>query len=156
MRSDHDGLAETPVASIIEAIQHVPETAIAILEAPLFRIQPTKMFEQQHIKARTLPVLRGSREEPAMTIHFSLMKGVSEDAEWALECLKNALKKVVVSQVIQPGELVIMDNRVTFMDGPHFIRGLMGKTVGYNGCLLLRTSNRFNIYSSILHIRARH
>ncbi|GAK02207.1 putative inner membrane protein YjeT [Geomicrobium sp. JCM 19037] len=156
LRSDHDGLAETPVASIIEAIQHVPETAIAILEAPLFRIQPTKMFEQQHIKARTLPVLRGSREEPAMTIHFSLMKGVSEDAEWALECLKNALKKVVVSQVIQPGELVIMDNRVTFMDGPHFIRGLMGKTVGYNGCLLLRTSNRFNIYSSILHIRARH
>jgi L-asparagine oxygenase len=59
-----------------------------------------------------LPVLFGSWLEPQMCIHFSSMAAIRRDAQWALDTLREALTKVGIGFRINPGDLLIMDNRL--------------------------------------------
>jgi L-asparagine oxygenase len=59
-----------------------------------------------------LPVLSGSWLEPQMCVHFSSMTVTRRDAKWALDTLRKALAQVGIGFHINPGDLLIMDNRL--------------------------------------------
>lgn len=115
LRADHDQIARTGTASILKVLNKLPSTAVAILRKPLFKIKLSPSFSHEHNEgtaySRSLPVLSGSIFEPDMCLDYYLMEGESRDAQWALDILKQELLKVIVSVVLIPGDMIIIDNR---------------------------------------------
>lgn len=113
LRADHDGVAQTLTASIREVLHTIPSTALTLLRQPLYRLYPSSSF---NIKGEdysvVLPVLSGSLLEPQMCVHFVSMEALNQEAKWALDTLRNALLRVGIGFRINPGELLIMDNRL--------------------------------------------
>ncbi|MDR6224158.1 TauD/TfdA family dioxygenase [Desmospora profundinema] len=111
LRSDHDQKAQTPVASIIDALPLLPSAAITLLRKPLYRIRPTQMFKHHEDDQQMVAVLSGSLLEPDMRMHFRLMEGINPEAQWALDQLKSTLQQVALHYVLTPGDLFLINNR---------------------------------------------
>lgn len=111
LRADHDRTAVNETASVVEAIQHLPGAAVTLLRQPLFEVKPPLSFGETDL-SDMVPVLSGSLFEPEMRIHGSFMKGVNPEAQWALDMLKESLKKVSISYTLSPGDMMIINNRL--------------------------------------------
>ncbi|EJQ37431.1 hypothetical protein IEE_05217 [Bacillus cereus BAG5X1-1] len=111
LRSDHDKSAKTETASVAKALELLPGYAIDILRKPLFILRPPSSFNSPELSIQTA-ILTGNIMRPNLCIDTSLMEGINEEAQWALNELKNALHKVSIGIVLLPGDLVIIDNRL--------------------------------------------
>jgi L-asparagine oxygenase len=113
LRSDHDRAAYTLSASIIRALPRLSSECIDLLREPLYRIRYASSFsatgEQRYCTA--LPVLTGPVQQPELCVDFHAMEGLSEDAAWALNQLREAMTAVLAGAVLEPGDLIIVDNR---------------------------------------------
>lgn len=109
LKSDHDKVAITETSSVSEAIKFVSKENVDILRKPLFNLNPPASFKSEDL-VRTIPVISGSEKNPSLIIHESLMKGINDEAEKALNELKAALPKASVGVQLNPGDYVIIDN----------------------------------------------
>ena len=113
LRSDHDRVAYTLSSSIVRALPRLSSACVDVLREPLYRIRYASSFgvgvEQRYCAA--LPVLAGSAQQPELCVDFHAMEGLSEDAAWALNQLREAMTAVMAGAVLEPGDLIIVDNR---------------------------------------------
>lgn len=116
LRADHDQIAQTVTASILNVLHKLPSTAVVLLRQPLFKLKLSPSFTHDYNDgteySKVLPVLSGSIFEPDMCLDYYLMEGTSREAQWALDILKRELLKVMVSIVLVPGDVIIVDNRM--------------------------------------------
>lgn len=120
LRADHNCVAATSTASIRKALKNVPGKFLPILRQPLYRIKLSSSFLRMDASSAStavpcsfpLAVLSGDTVEPTLCIDFHAMEALTQVAQSALEALKDALKQVIVSHVLAPGDLIIIDNRV--------------------------------------------
>lgn len=118
LRGDRDGLCQTATASIRNVMHLLPSTALTLLRQPMFRLRISSSFgaadftPETTFYSRQVPVLTGSMAEPDMCIDFFLMEAMNEPCRWALDVLKEALIKVTFAHRMEPGDLMIIDNRM--------------------------------------------
>ncbi|MGP7816429.1 TauD/TfdA family dioxygenase [Niallia sp. 01092] len=77
----------------------------------MYVLSPPSSFNSPNLSIKT-SVLSGNIVKPNLCIYGSLMKGINDKAEWALEELKKALSKVSSGIVLTPGDLIIIDNHL--------------------------------------------
>ena len=114
LRSDHEKVAQTVTASIMNVLHKLPSTAIMLLRKPLYRLHMSSSFKHgdSFKYSVLLPVLSGNLLAPEMCVHYSSMEGINREAQWALDTLRSLLLEVATGFVLLPGDLLIVDNRV--------------------------------------------
>jgi L-asparagine oxygenase len=111
LRSDHKKIAETLVSSIRQAFPAISEADLDILRKPRFVTEAPPSFGTD---GHTAPhaILDASSEDPNIVLDFQATTALDDDAKGALKRLCSALSEVAVSVVLQPGEMVLADNRI--------------------------------------------
>lgn len=122
LRSDHDGVAKTTSASIRNVVHLLPSAALALLREPLYRLRLSPSFSDSEtpMYSDMMPVLSGHLLDPDMCIDYYLMEASTKQAQWALELLKQYLLGAVLEYSLQPGDLMILDNRMAAHGRTHF------------------------------------
>ena len=89
-------------------------SVIRLLGEPLYRLKLSTSFNDGANARYTNPlrVLSGHLLEPDICIDHFLMEGITPEAQWALDYIKRAMLTVVVEHVLEPGDLMIVDNRM--------------------------------------------
>lgn len=117
LRTDHEGVAETTFASARAACKRLPPETLAILRKPLFTTRAPESFKEAHRSGQestAVPVVLGEEGAvPELRLNFQSTKGVGDEAQAALDALKEALEHpdVRFSVKLRPGDLVLFDNR---------------------------------------------
>jgi L-asparagine oxygenase len=116
LRQDHEFSAATRVASIREAVDGLDGRDVEVLREPRFRsLYPTSFTRGatgERPRSGPHPVLFGHR--PRLFMRFNSHNTQADDAAGrrALGALAERLEFVCHDLVLQPGELVIVDNHV--------------------------------------------
>jgi alpha-ketoglutarate-dependent taurine dioxygenase len=116
LRPDHERLAETTYASITQALPLLSEPQRDLLFQPLYRTGIDYSFGNlQTIKGNgpVLPVLYGNRHDPFLNYDEDLMEAITDEAQAALEALKQAIAQVYRGIKLDVGDLLCIDNRRT-------------------------------------------
>jgi L-asparagine oxygenase len=111
LRSDHERRAGTLVSSIRDAMPLLDEADIAVLSSARFTTEAPPSFSAGESTGAG-PVLTGHPEDPDIRVDFNATVPQDDEARGALERLGAALMKVSSSLVLQPGEMVFVDNRL--------------------------------------------
>lgn len=114
LRSGDHGSAGLRVASIGHALGLLDATTIELLRSPRFVTEPPPSFGLS-AEDGTAPhgVLSGAPEDPDVCVDFHATSGVDTTAKEALRTLRSALDEVTETLVLEPGQLALVDNRVT-------------------------------------------
>lgn len=116
LRQDHEGVAATRVASVREAVRLLTEEQVAILRTPQFY----SSYPASFTRGRTGPVPRsgphpavfGPYDRPFMRFNSHTTHAAGAEATAALKALSEALEAVCHNVVLEPGDLVVVDNHV--------------------------------------------
>lgn len=106
------------LSRIVDKLQYADERAFDTLTVPLFETSLDESFREND-KADasfTLPVLRLSldpRRDDAWEITYDhyLMRGLTEEAQRALNVLDDVIKECTEAIILEQGDLLVMDNR---------------------------------------------
>jgi L-asparagine oxygenase len=112
LRADHDRVAGLRTACIRDTLPLLNEDTAKILASPEFVTAPPPSFGDGEA---TLPhaVLHGSLEDPDLRVDLAATSALTEQAEAALGELRAAFASSVRPVKLVPGDLAIVDNRVT-------------------------------------------
>ncbi len=107
-----DPEASTLVASVTWALDQMSVEHREILAEPRFRLGVDESFagERTDRLGRRRAVLSGDPFEPDLTFDADLMVGTDPAASAALDALRRALADVTLSIVLEPGDLLVIDN----------------------------------------------
>ena len=107
-----DPAAATTIASIVECIDQLSPASRATLFEPRFRtaIDESYLHGRPNQLGAPVPVLSGDPRRPTMVFDADLMVGTDHVAEDALAELGRVLAANQRHIVLQPGELLIVDN----------------------------------------------
>jgi alpha-ketoglutarate-dependent taurine dioxygenase len=107
-----DPTAATTLSSIVQLARRLPSSVVDVLFQPRFRIG----VDESYLEGRTsplsdpMPVLSGDRQQPNMVFDADLMIGTDRAAEAALQCLSAEVAQCHASVVLEPGDLLVVDN----------------------------------------------
>ncbi|MFD4024071.1 clavaminate synthase family protein [Streptomyces sp. NPDC058576] len=134
LRADHDGAAGLRTGSIRQALPTLSERTREILSRPEFSTQPPPSFGTADGATPPRPVLYGDPEDPDLRVDFSATTAMTLEARQALVELEAAINATAHTVWLTPGDLAIVDNRVT-------THGRTAFRPRYDGCdrWLLRT-----------------
>jgi alpha-ketoglutarate-dependent taurine dioxygenase len=109
-----DPSAATTLSSIHEVLPHLAHEVRKTLFQPRFRtaVDESYLHGRQNVLGAPMPVLTGDREFPSMVFDADLMVGTDEAADDALQALGQAVVALQTSVVLQPGDLLVVDNSV--------------------------------------------
>jgi L-asparagine oxygenase len=104
-----------------------PEHA-RVLREPLFKLRLASSFVGPDSTAcvSAIPVLTGSLNDPDLCVDFHASEPTTELARAALEELRRLLLGSLVGTVLEPGDMLIVDNRKA-------VHGRTGFTPRYDG-----------------------
>ncbi len=110
LRGDPD--ARTTVASVQSAMAHLPHDVVEVLFEPRFRcaVDESYLADRTNVLGPPMAVLSGDRTDPHMVFDQDLMVGIDEEADEALAALGDALQAHHDSIVLEPGDLLVIDN----------------------------------------------
>lgn len=114
LRTGDGDLAATTVVNAREALARLAPEHVALLRQPLFRISAPESFLDAHghrVWTPPLAVISGSDEQPEARVNFNGVMAVTEAASEALQAWQAALDAVKVALILQPGEMLVLDNR---------------------------------------------
>lgn len=112
LRSDHERTAGLRTACIRQAMPYLSEESLAALHAPEFVTAAPPSFEAADCTSPHA-VLSGSPEDPDIRVDLAATEPLTPRAERVLEELRRLFDEVAQTVVLAPGELAIVDNRVT-------------------------------------------
>jgi hypothetical protein len=109
-----DPSAATTLSSIHEVARQLPLDVRATLFEPRFRTAADESYVGRRPTQLGLPipVLSGDWDRPSMVFDADLMVGIDADAEAALRCLADAVVACHTSTVLEPGDLLVVDNTI--------------------------------------------
>lgn len=121
LRSDHEKVAEIRTACIRQVLHLLDEKAKIELFKPSFITSPPPSFGLGENASEAHAVLSGARDDPDMRIDFEATKPIGGDAEAAMSDLCELLSVHSQALIPEPGDLAIIDNRVTVHGRSSFI-----------------------------------
>jgi L-asparagine oxygenase len=113
LRNDHDNVAGLRTASIRRALPLLSEKSRVILREPRFVTHPPASFGAGLPPASALPLLDGDPGDPDIQVDFACTEPQGAEAEAAMAELSRALDEVARTFVLEPGDLAVLDNRLT-------------------------------------------
>jgi L-asparagine oxygenase len=114
LRQDHDRTALTVAGGIREVLPLLPDDYVEALREPIYRIRLSSSFAGDgpaRYSAR-LPVLSGPVDDPDMCVDFHAMEPLDERGTRAFGSLREKLMRALIGVALQPGDLLIVDNRL--------------------------------------------
>ena len=113
LRNDHDDVAGLRLASIRRAAPLLDERTRRTLSEPEFITEPPPSFQAEGLPPVRHAVLSGDPEDPDVLIDFAATRALSVAGERAMQELDAAFDAVTDTVVLRPGDLAVVDNRVT-------------------------------------------
>jgi L-asparagine oxygenase len=147
LRQDHDGVAATRVASVREAQPLLTDRQQEVLRSMRFSSAYPTSFARNIAGTRPTagphPVLFGQNSDPFM--RFNSHNTTAPDAEGAeaLQALSGALESVCNDVVLEPGDLVLVDNHVAAHGRSSFTPRYDGRDRWLRRCYSLRAVPRW-------------
>lgn len=128
LRADHDRQALTVAAGIRAVLPLLTQETIAALRRPEFRIRLASSFvgPGRAVYSPPMPVLTGAGHDPDLCVDFHATEAMTDEAQEALDALGAAMFGAIVGLALQPGDLLIVDNRKA-------VHGRTGFTPRYDG-----------------------
>ncbi|MBO8192286.1 TauD/TfdA family dioxygenase [Streptomyces oryzae] len=128
LRSGPDRNAITVTGSIRAALPLLSPLCAATLREPVYRTRFSSSFGDAAAPRHTSPrpVLSGPADDPDLCVNFFGTEAVDERGTVALDELRGAVEKVLCGVLLQPGDLILIDNRTA-------VHGRTGFTPGYDG-----------------------
>jgi EmrB/QacA subfamily drug resistance transporter len=113
LRADRERKALTVAASARAVLTRLDPGLARILREPLFRIRFSSSFvgPTQRVYTSPMSVLSGSVSDPDICVDFHAMEGMTDVAVAALDDLRNHTVDALVGTVLEPGDMLIIDNR---------------------------------------------
>ncbi|MFF4224957.1 TauD/TfdA family dioxygenase [Streptomyces abikoensis] len=117
LRRDHDGVAATRVASVREAIAHLTPEDVAALRQPVYHSAYPSSFTRDTAAgppplSGPHPVIFGDPDRAFLRFNSHHTHAADTRGTRALDALARALETVCQDIVLEPGDLVIVDNHV--------------------------------------------
>lgn len=113
LRADHDRIAGLRTASIRQAYGALADEHRAVLLRREYITAPPPSFGVATGKPRRHAVLSGCPEDPDVLIDFSATTPLTAEATAAMAELRSRLTEHALTHYLLPGDLAIVDNRVT-------------------------------------------
>lgn len=113
LRSDHGNEAITVACGIRAVLPRLEPEIVEVLRQPWYRIRLASSFVGPGVAAysRPKPVLSGCPSDPDLCVDFHATEPVNEAARDALGALHRHMLGSLVGVVLQPGDMLIADNR---------------------------------------------
>ena len=111
LRGNHT--AKTTFCTVSDALANLDDATKATLRQPLFRTRPDESFLREGAVAEPGPlmaVVTGPDDAPTFTFDEELMASTTTDGTRALQRLTFAVRARQHSVVLEPGDLLIIDN----------------------------------------------
>jgi L-asparagine oxygenase len=109
-----DPSAHTTLVSVHELMDRLDGDVVDLLFQPRFRTAVDASFlggrENELGPAR--PVITGTRSEPTFVFDADLTIGIDSDAQDALVLVRELIEEIQTSVVLEPGDLLVVDNNV--------------------------------------------
>ncbi|MEU0410586.1 clavaminate synthase family protein [Streptomyces griseorubiginosus] len=113
LRADPEGRAGLRTACIRQVLPLLPEETVRALWAPEYITAPPPSFGLGDAGTAPAPVLTGDPHDPDIRVDIAATSPVTERAAQALRALQDLFDRTAATHRLQPGELAIVDNRVT-------------------------------------------
>lgn len=107
-----DDSARTTLASITEVLPLLSPEVVDTLFEPRFRtaVDESYLHGRANVLGAPVSILFGHRSNPSMVFDADLMVGIDDEAERALRDLAAAVERHHTGLVLQPGDLLVVDN----------------------------------------------
>jgi alpha-ketoglutarate-dependent taurine dioxygenase len=109
-----DPAAHTTLASVHDIMDHLPAEMVEVMFEPRFRTAVDASFlgGRRNELGEARPLVTGTRDEPTFVFDADLTVGVDTYAEDVLGAVRAAIGDVETSVVLEPGDLLVVDNNV--------------------------------------------
>jgi L-asparagine oxygenase len=109
-----DPAASTTLSSIHEIVSQLPPDVVEVLFEPRFRTAVDASFlgGRGNVLGPPRPILTGTLDEPTFVFDADLMVGTDEQAERALRSVSSVIEQHHASVVLEPGDLLVVDNHL--------------------------------------------
>jgi L-asparagine oxygenase len=106
--------AHTTLSSIQQVLPLLPTDVVDTLFQPRFRtaVDESYLVGRANVLGPAMAVLSGRRDTPSMIFDADLMVGTDAEADDALRALADITALHHTSAVLQPGDLLVVDNHV--------------------------------------------
>lgn len=113
LRADHDRVAGLRTACVRQALPLLSEESRETLYRPEFVTSAPPSFGSGSGGTTPQPVLSGAPEDPDVRVDFAATEPLTPRAERAMAELQAAFGETAQTALLAPGDLAIVDNRVT-------------------------------------------
>jgi L-asparagine oxygenase len=109
-----DPAAQTTLASVHELMDRLPDEVVDIMFEPRFRTAVDASFlgERTNELGPARPLITGTRSEPTFVFDADLTVGTDAEAEDVLVRVRDLIEAIKTSVVLEPGDLLVVDNNV--------------------------------------------
>jgi L-asparagine oxygenase len=115
LRPDHDGQALTVASSVRAALPGLAPDVREALRRPWFRVRLSSSFTGPGpvlaVYSDPAPALSGADDDPDLCVDFHATEPLNSRAAAALESLRSAMLAELVGVALEPGDLLLVDNR---------------------------------------------
>lgn len=108
-----DPAAATTLCAVDEVLPHLDGATVEVLRQPRFCTRPDESFLRPGSPGALgapLAVLTGDRTRPTFTFDEDLMVGCDPEAQAALDAVGRVVRAMATSFVLEPGDLLVVDN----------------------------------------------
>jgi alpha-ketoglutarate-dependent taurine dioxygenase len=109
-----DPTAHTTLVSVHELIDRLPDEVVEVMFQPRFRTAVDASFlgGRANELGPARPLITGTRDEPTFIFDADLTVGTDSAAEDVLVQLRDLIEEIKTSVVLEPGDLLVVDNNV--------------------------------------------
>ena len=109
-----DPAAHTTLASVHDIMDHLSEDMVEVMFQPRFRtaVDASFLAGRANELGPARPLVTGTRDEPTFIFDADLTVGTDAVAEDVLVAVRSAIAEVETSVVLEPGDLLVVDNNV--------------------------------------------
>ncbi len=109
-----DPAAHTTLVSVHELMARLPDDTVDVMFEPRFRTAVDASFlgGRANELGPARPLVTGTRSEPTFVFDADLTVGIDRDAEDVLVQIRGLIEEIKTSVVLEPGDLLVVDNNV--------------------------------------------
>ncbi len=109
-----DPSAHTTLASVHELIDRLPDAVVDVMFQPRFRTAVDASFldGRDNELGEARPLITGTRDEPTFIFDADLTVGTDAEADDVLTQLRLLIEEISTSVVLEPGDLLVIDNNI--------------------------------------------
>jgi L-asparagine oxygenase len=109
-----DPSAATTLASLLELLPLIDPATVDVMRQPRFRTAVDASFlnGRSNKLGPPRPLIEGSLDEPTFVFDADLMVGTDDEADRALRTVRGLIETHHTSVVLEPGDLLVVDNHL--------------------------------------------